>query len=718
MDSGYAALARAIFTPATIAVVGAGENPDSLGSRRLRAIADFGYQGRLCAVNRSAAPSGPAQGYRSLRDIGGVDYVIAAARYEYCPAILDDAEAAGVPAVHILSTPPPGTSPRQVREQLGIGRRRTRVIGPNSVGIHSCSGQFSFLPEARREGNVALLSQSGGITVDALRQATDMRLGIGCAVSMGNGADLGAVDFLQMFALDEGISAIGCYLEGTDAGAALAEAIAGLTARRPVFVLRGGNTGAGRSAVMSHTGSLTTDDTVWGDVLRAAGAIEARSLDELLTLLAISATQAGRTPGRRCLLIGNGGGIGVLAADRLERCGLGLARLAENTQDQLAGLGIPAGATLGNPTDVPGGALAAGAAASLADAAKIMACDENVDVTLLHFNLGSFAGYRNSPDLVASVVAVVESACESGKPTFVCLRSTYSPEYAELARPILDFCELRGVTCGRSLDLTIDALGLLAAAPQPARCPVAKPPVTDPALARIRALVQAEAAAGHTLASQALCWEIMDLLEIEHPATAIAATAVDAVALAGSLRYPVAVKIDSPDIVHKSDVGAVRLGVGSPDALAATVADFEQKRLREGFRLRGYLLQAMESQAPYECLAAARRDAVFGGIVLAGAGGIYTELWDDSQIRIAPVLEEEAEEMWRELRYGRVLAGYRGQPPGDVASLAKLTAKIGKLVQEPLGVEVVELNPVRVRRSGHGLAVVDCRIIFSDQEGG
>jgi acyl-CoA synthetase (NDP forming) len=724
-DRYYADLARAAFTPRSIAVIGAGGDPRSLGSRRLRAILDYGYAGRVYAVNRSGMPSGSTPGVTSLAEIGEpVDYVLAAARYELCPAILDDADAASVPVVQILATPPHDRSPDQVRAELGAGSRQTRVIGPNSVGIHSAAGGFSFLPGAPGGGAIALLSQSGGLTVDTLRQASDLRLGIGCAVSMGNGADLGPDELLRMLGTRDDIAAIGCYIEGLSDGRAFVTAVEAITAARPVFVLRGGSTRAGRIAVASHTGSLTTDDLVWRDVLRTAGATEVGALDDLLSALSVASSTSGLRLGRRGLLIGNGGGMSVLAADQMQRLGLDVAELSEATRSAVAEVDVPAGATLGNPADVPAGALAAGGVASLVTATGMMARDEAVDFTLLHFNLGSFVGYANSPEIVAGVLGCIEAAERSGKPVFVCLRSTHSPACDQVAAPILEFCRDHAVPCVRDISRLIDAISVVnrwvpaaeprsgTASPEMAWSDVG-PETGEAALDAVAALVAAERGTASTLASQALSWAVLSKLGIGHPDVLVTRTAAEAIEQADAVAYPVVLKLDSPAVVHKSDVGGVVLGIPTPGALRAAVLEMEALRIDKGFPLRGYVIQSMVGGRRYETIVGARRDPVFGGIALAGAGGIFTELWNDTRIRMAPVSTKAARRMWADLRYAPVLQGYRGQPAADLSGLSCLTSRLSQVVSRPLGIEVIELNPVSVGPAEAGAAVLDCRIVLA-----
>lgn len=698
-----------LFRPRSIAIVGAGATPTSMGSRLVKNILDYGFAGRMYAVNRDGEPCGDVKGYRRVVDIEEpVDLAFVAVAAKLAPQIVADCAARGVSVGQIFSSTygqPGDLNSELVAAAAGV----TRLVGPNCLGTHSPGGRITYVPgPERRSGSVAIVSQSGGLTTDIIHQARMRGLRLSKAVSIGDCIDLGPADFLEYLGDDDETSAIGFYLEGTS-DPRFARLLRTIGARKPIVVLKGGRTEQGAAAAASHTGALAGDYATWEAAIAQAGGITVDDVDELLATLTGLQPDAVAPRGGRVAMIGNGGGITVLTTDVLADEGLAAAQLSQETLDGIAACGLPPGSSLGSALDVPANALTRMPPKSVRGLFAAMIADENVDLMIAHFNLIAFALYPGGEVLARDVAAILATFDRHDKPVYVALRGSPDQRIEDYRQIMLRACDEAGLPCFSD---AIEAARVAARAwrrhefnasrPRSGSAPLVLAPATQ---AACRALFEGVRKAGRTMLSQVEAFALLDALGIAHPPLKAAATAEEACEAAAGMGFPVAVKIDSPDVVHKTESGGVRLNLSTPGEVALA---FEEV---VGARKAGVVVQRMAEAPTLEAIVGITRDPRFGAVVLAGVGGIFVEVLHDVALRIAPVSAEEARGMWQQLRSKRLFEGFRGAAPADVSAFEKTIAVLSLAASTFDEVAELDVNPLFLYRDG--VSGVDCRVRLS-----
>lgn len=706
---------RAIFRPRALAVVGASDRPDSLGARRLRSILEFGYEGRLYAVNRSGVQSEGVPGVRSIEDIDDseLDLVMVAIPFGAGVRVVEVCRARNVPVVQVLSSPSQESDARAVELVTSGGRGRTRLIGPNCVGIHSVEGGISFAEVRRISGGIGVISQSGGLAIDAVRQLSAAEVYISKAASIGDSVDLDASDFLEMYARDDEIRVVGCYIEGLRDGRRFVSALREATRHKPVLVLRGGRSGGGRRAVASHTGSLTTEREVWSEAIRVGGGIEVLSLDELMGGLTALRSKGGRLKGPRGVLIGNGGGMGVLTADRMHERGLEMADLSNETVAALAEVGGEAGTNVGNPSDVPAGVLSRGSDA-LRNAARILLRGDEVDFGILHFNLGTFAGYPDPKLLVASAIGVVDDAQEAGKPVFLALRGPSDLATLELKMAFRREPAVKDVPIFGSTEDAVDAAAIdwrsrlageaMGLDTEEEAC------LEADVLDEVRDLIEDVSVRDARVIDQWTGFSVLGRIGVDVPACGLASSAKEAIEQAEMMGFPVALKIAGSDVDHKTEVGAVRTNLTSAVEIANAFDEMRRRARGAGIDSREFLVQRMVEGETVEVIVGAKLDPVFGPVVIVGAGGSVAEVVGDVVLGLAPVSLEAARSMIGRLRMSPVLRDFRGSEGIDVQALIGIVQRVSWLIASGLEIREIDLNPVIGVRGAPGAKAVDVRL--------
>lgn len=707
----------ALFTPRSIAIAGAGAQPESMGSRYLQMLEAYGYAGNLYAVNRAGAACGSARGYRRVSEIPGfVDLCLVAVPAEGVGAILADCAERGVRIAQVFSSgfdDHGGVSPRSLLE---AARGITRIVGPNCLGTHCPRGRITFVRDADPlAGSVALISQSGGLSADILHQADVLQLRLSKLVSIGDSIDLGAAEILAYLGDDPDVAAIGLYVEGAGSPHFFS-VLAEVAQRKAVVILKGGRTAAGARSAASHTGMLAGDHAIWRAAMAQFGVIEALDVDDLLG--ALTALQRGvpLPRGPRTALIGNGGGMTVLATDTLSEEGLTTASLSAATLERIAALELPAGSSIGSALDFPAGALNKIEPSVLRDVFSAIVADRGVDAVVAHFNLIPFLNYASADALADALGTVLSTVERNGKPLYAALRSSPHPGVERLRAHIGALCATAGVPVFR--DATVAARAAANAwrrsrflADEEQRRPdAANAPLADETVRRCRALFRRVRADARTMLTQPEAFEVLAALGIPHSPVALAHTADEAAELADACGWPVALKIESADVVHKSDRGGVRLGVASRDeARRAFTAIVQAARANDpDARVDGAIVQRMAPPATLEAIVGITRDPLLGPVVLVGTGGVLVELFEDVALRIAPLTAHDARCMWQGLRSRPLFEGYRGGGAVDTAAFEALIVKVALAAAAFGEIAELDLNPILLSPSG--AIAVDCRI--------
>jgi acetyltransferase len=689
------------FDPRSVAVVGASRDPGKVGGSVLANLRSAGFEGRIVAVNARAATVQGLPAAPSLLAVEEpIDLAVIAVPAPQVLPVLRDCVARGVPAAVVISagfreTDDEGRA-REDALRAWLAGQPIRVLGPNCLGWIRPARRLNvtFAPGMPLRGGIAFVSHSGALAVSILDWSRDRRMGFSLFASLGNQADLTETDVLEAVAEDPETRVIVAYLEGVADGRRFFETLRAVAPRRPVVVLKAGRSAEGARAVSSHTGALAGSDQAFEAAVRQAGAVRVRTIEELFDLArAVEAQPAPR--GRRLLVVTNGGGLGVVATDAAREAGLEVAPLGEVSRARLRAV-LPPTASVLNPVDLVGDADAARFQRALqalegapeADAALVLLTAQAAtdSATVARAIVGATRAYA-----VPVVAAFVGGARVAAGAAVV----------EEAGIPCYPFPERAVAALAGMAVLAERRAGVAAGGKAP-------PPVAPAALEELRRA--AEGRRG-TLGMAELA-PVLEAAGIRVVPARMAATPDEAAALAPEVGLPVALKIVSPDIVHKSEVGGVRLGLGSPEAVAEAARAMlaHVAAARPGARVCGVLVQAM-APAGKELLVGAVRDPQFGPMVVAGFGGIYVEVLRDTAARLAPVTPAEALAMLGELRMAPVLLGARGEPAVDRQAAAAAISRLARLATDAPALTEIELNPLVV---GPGGAVaVDARAVVA-----
>ncbi|MBO0819274.1 MAG: acetate--CoA ligase family protein [Nocardiopsaceae bacterium] len=701
----------AVFTPRRIALVGASDRPGTLGRLLWDNLAAFG--GEVVPVSRADRVGGQVA-YPDLRKVPGpVDLAVIGTPAGAVPEIVQAAADKGVAAAIVLSAGFAETGADGARlqaETLSIARAGgVRLVGPNCFGVQNADLSLNASIAAglpRGGGGVTIVTQSGsyGMAVHALGEDEGLR--VAKVFAAGNKADISDAELLAYLREDPGTSVICLILESiTEARRFFAEA-SETTRRKPVIAVVGGRTGAGRRAALSHTAALATDDAVRDAALRQAGVVRVRTgLQVLDAARALSSQPVPR--GARAAVITNSGGTGVELTDLLADEGLSVPELSAPLREKLLAI-MPGYASARNPVDMtPAWHLFTTVYPAAID---LLARSGEVDV-IVPVLLQRSA----SAEVAAAVRDAVARLRADGVPVpvYVCW---VAPKAAEEHTAILQDAGVPcfpwpertarvaglAVRCGRELRRPVPA-DSVPADPVPADSvpadPVPAVPGPRPVFPRSPRAGRAASRDGWLTSADA--GELLAAAGIPLAETVRCPTPADAAAAAERLGYPVVVKVDHPDLTHKSDVAGVRLGLMSADAVADAAASM--------LRLApGAAATVSRQYRGVELLAGGVRDPEFGPMVMTGLGGILVEAQRDVRLAVAPVDAGYAEAMLRSLRGAAVLDGPRGSPPADIASVARLVAAVSAVMAGHTEIGELDLNPVLA--GPDGCVAVDWRI--------
>jgi len=580
----------------------------------------------------------------------------------------------------------------RVAEEYGLN-----VLGPNVLGIISTRAGLNatFAPRGALPGHIAFISQSGAFCTSVLDWAWKEKLGFSHFVSLGNKAVLNECDFLWAFAEDPETRVIVAYLEGIQDGPRFMEIAREVTREKPIVVLKAGRAEAGARAVSSHTGTMAGADHAYDAAFRQCGVIRARTVEELFDYAYILARQP-LPKGKRIGIMTNAGGAGVMAADAAEWEGLTVARLSESTVRALAAR-LPPAAALYNPVDILGDANAQ----RYREALELVLGDPGVDMVTALSAPVAILRFSELAEVVAEAkerfgkpIAVSFMAGELGEEAEEILRKAGIPSFFDPARAV------------RALAALAKYVEIRARRRTP-------PPIFPVDLPKARKILKNAEEKGRVR----LGLEAMELLSAYGMPVAkggVAKTAEEARKIAEEIGKPVAIKILSPEITHKTEVGGVRLSVPPQEAdrVAWELLNAFRKTF-PGIPMDGVYVQEMLPPGR-EVILGMVRDPTFGPLLMFGLGGIYVEVLRDVAFGVAPLSREEAEEMVRLIRGAKLLLGVRGQPPVDLAGLVDLILRISQMSVENPEILELDLNPVMCYPER--VVAVDVRMTIAEEE--
>lgn len=690
----------AFFAPRSIAVVGASRDEAKVGYAVFANLLAGGFAGTVFPINPSAEPILGRPAYPSLTALPEVvDLAVVVVPAQATIPVIEECGARGVPAAVVISagfreTGPAGADlERRMLEAARAGG--VRILGPNCLGfIATASGvNASFAPLMPAPGTISFLSQSGALGTAVLDWAAGEGIGLAHFVSLGNKADISEVDLIRAWGDEPATGVVVAYLEGIADGEGFVLAAQELGRRAPLIALMAGSSEAGARAVSSHTGTLAGSKAAYTAAFRKAGVIEAATVQELFDF----AEGFSRQPlpaGPGVAILTNAGGPAILATDACERVGVRLARLGADTVEALRGV-LPAAAALYNPVDVLGDA----DASRYETAARILVRDPAVNSLLVVLTPQAMT---QAEDTARAVAAVASDAGVTTLAVFMGDRSV-----AAAVRALKD----AGIAAYSFPEQAVATLGAMERhAGQRMRAP--DPPMGVPADYHVvRAALDHARDAGRTFITEESAGRIARAYGLAVPGSGLARDRTEAHVLAERIGYPVVLKIASPDILHKTDIGGIALDIVDTAAL-----DVAYERMMSSVRHRmpdahvwGVTVQR---QLPpgHEVIVGVHRDPSFGPVLMFGLGGVYVEVLKDVAFRLCPVTPTEARSMIEEIRGYGVLRGARGAAPADIDSIVDAICRVSALAIDFPEVTELDINPLIVGRRGDGAFAADIRI--------
>lgn len=685
-----------LLSPSSIAVIGASSEEKKVGHIVLKNILTQGFCGEVFPVNPKVEEILGKKAYASVTAIEGqVDLAVIVTPGPTVPALLEECGKKGIKTVIIISAGfgETGTDEGHAREaelvatakQYGID-----MIGPNCLGVirPSIGMNASFAGNLERSGKTALLSQSGALAVALLDSAASLHMDFSLVVSMGNKAAMNECDFLELCRDDPETSVIGIYAESIVDGKRFMKTAREVAAAKPVVLIKSGVSERGKKAVSSHTGALAGSDAAIDALCAQTGIHRAHTTEEFLDLLHVLSMQPPLLSSS-IAIITNAGGPGILGTDAAERAHLILAELEPANAEALKAL-LPAAASVRNPIDILGDALGDRYGSALKACAK----DPNIDGVAVLL----------TPQVMtpAEEVARAVVALRTSSPLMPIVTSFMGEKSVGGAIAIL---HEHGIPNFPTPERAVAALAaLVPAAPVPGRGHSRKS--SNSAATKGRCLEEQ-----HGLLPENLTADLFRAYDLPLPSSVVAHDAEEAVSYAEKTGYPVVTKISSPQIIHKTDIGCVKVNIATAQELRAAFAEImaNAKRHAPAAELKGVLIQQY-LPAGDEFIVGAVKDANFGHLVMVGLGGIYTELFRDTAFRIAPIGEDEAYAMLQELQSWKMLLGLRGKLQSDITALAQVIAKVSDLVRDNPQIIELDLNPVIVRSDG--VVIADAKVIL------
>jgi acetyltransferase len=694
-----------LFHPRTIAVVGASDRPQSVGATVMRNLLDGGFKGPVWPVNpkyRAVA------GQRTYSDVAKLpaapDLAVICTPPAVVPGVIDALGKLGTRAAVVLTA-------GLAREKTADGRTLTtatleaarphllRILGPNGVGVlvPGMKLNASFAHAGALPGRIAFVSQSGALTTAMLDWARLRGIGFSHFVSLGDGADVDFGDLLDYLASDGDARAILLYIESITSARKFMSAARAAARNKPVIAVKAGRVAEGARAAASHTGALAGVDAVYDAALARAGILRVGTTSELFDA-AETLSHARPFAGSRLAIVTNGGGPGVMATDALISGGGRLATLAEGTLRELDGL-LPPTWSRGNPVDIIGDA----PAARYVTALRAVLGDPGVDAVLF---IHAPTAIVPSADIARACVSLIGTArcsvfaCwlggEAVREADAVFHAAGIPTYETPEDAVRGFLQM--VTYRRNQEL------LMQTPPS-----IAEEFVPDTAAAR--GVIETALAEGRAELTEPEAKRVLAAYGIPVVETRVARDAEEAVRVADDLGYPVVLKILSPDISHKSDVGGVRLDLKSAGEVRGA-ADAVRKRcaeLRPLAKLEGFAVQKMVQRGgAHELIAGVATDPAFGPVILFGQGGTAVEVVGDKAVALPPLNLALAEDLVSRTRVAKLLEGYRDRPPIDRVALCLTLVKISHLAADIPELMEMDVNPLLA--DARGVMALDARI--------
>ncbi|MBN1532237.1 MAG: acetate--CoA ligase family protein [Spirochaetes bacterium] len=700
---------RALFEPASIAVIGASQDRKKIGFTIVKNLVSGGYRGTIYPVNPSGGEIFDLKAYRSLGEIDGpIDAASIAIPAKLVVEAVRQCAAKGVRNVQIITSGFSEVGNHSDENTIAAIARETgmRVLGPNIFGLYSSSASMNatFSASAISPGSVAILTQSGALGIAMIGRTAVENIGLSAIVSTGNKCDIDETDLLGYLVDHEATKAILMYIEGVKNGDRLIPMLKRVTLRKPVVVIKSGRSKRGAMAAASHTGSLAGADNIFDAVMRQCGVLRAESIDEAFNWCKFLSASP-RPKEMRAVIVTNGGGIGVMATDACEKYGIELYDDQNVLKEVFSPATPPFGSTK-NPVDITGGAMAEDYDLAL----SAPATSEHMDATIaLYCETATFDSENLSPMIretynrhmsAGKPVTYAVVGGESVEKTLMELRRENLPVYGDVYQAVsclgsaFKYYSFRDEFSDSTDIAEIDA-------------------------ARINGIIDSVQSQGRSFLLADEGREVMEAAGISVPRSRVARSLKDAIRASGELTNPLVMKVVSRDIIHKSDAGGIALNLENADevmdaygAILHNCRSYDPNAVIDGVELAEMAPQGIE------LVIGAVRDVSYGPIVMCGLGGVYVEVMKDVSFRSFPMGRQDAMSMLQEIRSYPLLLGVRGEKRKDIDGVIDMIIKLGSILIRCDRISDIEINPVRVYDSEKGLRALDVRILLKTIQGG
>ena len=692
---------KLFFNPRAVAVIGASRQRGTIGGEIFHNLLNYGFNGPVYPVNPTTDVVQSVPAYPSVEAIAGpVDLAVVVVPASRVIEVAEACGRKGVKALVVISAGFSETGREGQERQADLVRvcraAGMRLIGPNCMGIANTDPAVlldaTFAPGVPPQGRVGFSSQSGALGLAIIQYANSLGLGISTFVSVGNKADISGNDLLRYWEADEGTDVILLYLESFGNPKKFSQIARRVGRKKPIVVVKSGRSAAGARATSSHTGALIAASDVTVDALfRQAGVIRTDTLAELFDVASLLANQP-LPQGNRVGIITNAGGPAILCADACEARGLEVPVLGQQSQEQLRAFLIP-GASASNPVDM----IASASAADYLRAIEIVANDSNIDALIVIFTPPLVT---RAEDVAQAIVSAVKKLGGTKPIMAVFLSAQGAPE--ELKSP--DF----RIPCYAFPETAAIALARAARYREWRQ----RPETTAPAFADVRrdeasAVVAAALCRGDGWLTAEEIAVLMSCYGLPLVEQKVVSTAEEAGLAAEEIGGKVALKGIAPGVIHKTEVGAVRLGLEGAEHVRSAAIEMSEKLRANGQSPTGFMVQRM-AQKGVEMLVGVVHDPQFGPVVACGAGGVQVELLRDVSVRLTPLSMEDASEMIRSLKTYPLLTGFRGGPVCDVAALEDTLLRVSAMVEDIPQISELDCNPLVVHE--RGATILDARV--------
>ena len=692
------------FEPKSVVVLGASATPGKVGYDVLKNLIKSNYRGKIFPVNPKASEIQGLRAYPGILDINeDIDLLIYIIPPRFILKTLDDCKKKNIDSIIVISAgfKETGSAGAKIEREVLIKAKEMniRILGPNCLGLIDTSSRLNatFAPGMPSEGNIAFFSQSGALCIAILDWALGEGIGFSKFISLGNKSDLGEIDFLKYLADDESTKVILGYLEGIEDGKAFMRVAREVSKKKPVIITKSGGTSAGAKAASSHTGSLAGSERSIKAAFHQAGIIRADTVNDLFNYALAFACQP-ISRGSRIAILTNSGGPGIMAADAIEQYELNLASFSRETQEQLRS-SLPTIASIYNPVDIIGDADADRYHKSL----ELIINDPNVEGVLVILTPTAVIDVQGAAEKVASL------SSKNGKPVLASFMGKVSVEKG------IKVLQRKKVPNYSYPESAIKVFRIMSDYQNWLNAPDSSYQTFKVRQKKVGTIF-AKARENNLLnLGEQEAREVISSYGFKVPKSILALTSREAILAAEQIGYPLVMKIVSPDILHKTDVGGVKVGIENAHQVEDAFFEITSKSRQylSSATILGVSIQEMVAGGK-EVILGVTKDPQFGPLIMFGLGGIYVEVLKDVSFRIAPLSVKDADEMIREIHSFPLLKGVRGEQPTDLAALIEYVLRLSQLVTDFPDIVELDINPLIVKAEGEGAFAADARITLEE----